>query len=370
MPAAHSARARRTLRVLAGTVVLALAAWAGPAGAGNGNGNGNGNGPPPEAGPPPDAGNGSGNGNANGHDDGNGNGNANGPGNGNATGNPHGPSLDLTGDPGPEPGGADVLPGAEPAEPPAEEPAEDGTPVDAEAPELPGDAAPESGPSDGAESDAHAGAAPLPEPGPGPEAKPKPAPSPPMPAPRAQVPPPAPKGPPAPSWTSPAPLAVPSPPQQTREQQVLGRFTANRSDVGVVRGVNGAPGVRVVATAEGRFSLAAAEPFVAGRTPYRVAAWLRTDSPGVTVCLRFMEQTAGKRSRLVRSSETCISPTATWQRFRVEALSVAPGNVLRISAVVYGGFEGASFELSRLKVERKLAGRWTKVRSALVQTRR
>ena len=353
--------ARRAVVVLA---VIALGTWAGPASAGDGNGNGNGS-PPPHAGPPADPGNGNGNGNgnggappANGHDDA-GNGNAGGSGgeHGNAVGNPHGPRLDSTGDVVVAPD--ETQPAPQATEPSETEVVENGGADDSATPA-----------DDGvAPSDPGAAPAPAPEtvppPPPAPEPKPKPqAHQPPAAAgPAAQA---AQPEPPralpstAPRWTSPVPVAVPA------SQGVLGRFASAGSDVDVVRGVNGAHAVRVVGNADGRFSLTTASPIVAGRTPYRAAAWLRTDTPGVTVCLRVLEKTGGKKSRLVRSAETCVSPTATWQRFRVQALAIAPGNVLRISAVVYGGFEGASFELSRLKVERKIAGRWTKVRGALL----
>jgi hypothetical protein len=343
-----SVPARRTVVVLA---VIALGAWAGPASAGDGNGNGNDNGnPPPQAGPLADPGNGNGNGNGGGT----------GGEQGNAVGNPHGPQLDTTGDAVAAP--EETAPAADAPEVTEPEPelvekgeAEDPqAPTDVEVPASEPDVAP-----------APETVAPPPPPPPAPEPKPKPqAQQPPAAAARPAAPAAQPEPPralpsTAPRWTSPVPVAV------TTKQGVLGRFASAGSDVDVVRGVNGAHGVRVVGNADGRFSLTTASPILAGRTPYRAAAWLRTDTPGVTVCLRVMEKTSGRKSRLVRSAETCISPTATWQRFRVQALAIAPGNVLRISAVVYGAFEGASFELSRLKVERKVAGRWTKVRAAI-----
>jgi hypothetical protein len=174
----------------------------------------------------------------------------------------------------------------------------------------------------------------------------------------------------APSWTQPLPLAAPaakSKPKatKTRDQRVLGRWHSSNSNASVVRGVNGAAAVEVTTgNARGRFTLVTAKPLVADRIPYRVNSWLRTDTPGLTVCLRFVEKQPGWKGKRVRSSETCVAPTTEWKRYRVDALSVARGNVLRVAAVVYGSFGDASFELSRLKVEKKVNGRWTKIRGA------
>jgi hypothetical protein len=172
----------------------------------------------------------------------------------------------------------------------------------------------------------------------------------------------------APNWTQSQPLSAPAAkpkPKQTHEQRVLGRWHSSRSIARVVRGVNGAAAVEVTTgNARGRFTLVTAKPLVADRIPYRVNAWLRTDTPGLTVCLRFVEKKPGWKGKRVRSSETCVAPTTEWKRYRVDALSVARGNVLRVAAVVYGSFGDASFELSRLKVEKKANGRWTKIRGA------
>jgi hypothetical protein len=151
----------------------------------------------------------------------------------------------------------------------------------------------------------------------------------------------------------------------TYDQRVLGRWHSSNSTASVVRGVNGAAAVEVTTgNARGRFTLVTAKPLVADRIPYRVNAWLRTNTPGLTVCLRFVEKQPGWKGKRVRSSETCVAPTTEWKRYRVDALSVARGNVLRVAAVVYGSFGDATFELSRLKVEKKVDGRWTKLRGA------
>jgi hypothetical protein len=365
---------RRPSRLLAAILVVAVGVWAGPAGAGTAKDK-----DPPGSGAPASPGNG--NGNANGHDKDKDKGkdkpkddgaSSNGNGNGDATAGatPDAPGADAS-----EPLAADESDapvdeqadsaddGGEPSSP------EDDPAVATLGPAEGVDPKPASDES-GAPSENDLSTQSTPTGGDAPASAPK------SPKPANDTKPSLPAPPPpsssqapisiAPSWTQPfaAPPAKPKP-KRTHEQNVLGRWHSSSSNARVVRGVNGAAGVEVTTgNAHGRFTLVTAKPLVADRIPYRVNAWLRTDTPGLTVCLRFVEKEPGWKGKRVRSSETCVAPTTEWKRFRVDALSVARGNVLRVAAVVYGSFGDASFELSRLKVEKKVSGRWTKIRGA------
>ena len=136
-------------------------------------------------------------------------------------------------------------------------------------------------------------------------------------------------------------------------------------------GVRGGLSFRVAARrGTSTFALRAERAVVAaaGGRLYRIGAWLRTDVPGLTVCLRIQEMSPGDSLTPVRTSETCLAPTAKWQHLRLYRRTLARGNRLVFSIYSYGAVASDSFEIDRFRVARRVnVGtklRWKRVRAA------
>jgi hypothetical protein len=102
----------------------------------------------------------------------------------------------------------------------------------------------------------------------------------------------------------------------------------------------------------------------AGGRLYRIGAWLRSDAPGLTVCLRIQEVAPADRLTSVRSSESCLSPTTKWKRFRLFRRTLASGNKLVFSIYSYGATAGDSFEVDGFTVARRVKNGWKRVDAA------
>ena len=96
---------------------------------------------------------------------------------------------------------------------------------------------------------------------------------------------------------------------------------------------------------------------------YRVGAWLRTDTPGVTVCVRMVE--LSKDHQKVRESEVCTSPTREWQHFEVTRRTLARGNHLRFSLYQFSALPNDMFELDGFSVEKQIGGAWVELGTSL-----
>ena len=100
---------------------------------------------------------------------------------------------------------------------------------------------------------------------------------------------------------------------------------------------------------------------------YRIGAWLRSDSPGVTVCLRIEEVSKKDPLASVRTTESCLSPTTSWQHFRILRKTIARGDKLVFSIYSYGVAKGDNFEIDGFTVMRKTLHGWKRVDNAFVK---
>jgi hypothetical protein len=98
---------------------------------------------------------------------------------------------------------------------------------------------------------------------------------------------------------------------------------------------------------------------------YRIGAWLRSDVPGITLCLRIQEVSAADPLTSVRTSESCLSPARQWKKFRTFRSTLARGNRLVVSIYSFGAVVGDSFEVDGFTVERKVGKRRKRVDAAL-----
>lgn len=132
-------------------------------------------------------------------------------------------------------------------------------------------------------------------------------------------------------------------------------------------GVDGRPAIRVALGHDGsQFSFGAVGDVLAQRVglKYRIGAWLRTDTPGLTVCLRIKEISPKDPLISVRTTETCMSPSTTWRHFRILRRTIARGDKLVFSIYSYGAVRGDSFEINRFTVMRKTSDGWKRVDAA------
>jgi hypothetical protein len=133
------------------------------------------------------------------------------------------------------------------------------------------------------------------------------------------------------------------------------------------KGPNGERAVRVAFTAHGStYSFAAAgtsRAASAGAT-YRIGAWLRSDVPGLSVCLRIQEVSPNDALTPVRTTETCIAPTAEWHHFWIVRRALARGDKLVFSIYSFGALSGDRFEIDGFTVLRRTAKGWKRVDEA------
>lgn len=136
------------------------------------------------------------------------------------------------------------------------------------------------------------------------------------------------------------------------------------------RGVTGRASLRVaVVRGASTFAFSAAGTVRAGRVGslYRIGAWLRTNAPGMTVCLRIEEVSKHDDVTPVRTTEACFSPTTKWQHFRIVRKTIMRGDQLRFSIYSYGAEKGDSFDIDGFTVLRKSQDGWKRVRDAFAR---
>jgi hypothetical protein len=129
-------------------------------------------------------------------------------------------------------------------------------------------------------------------------------------------------------------------------------------------GVAGGLAFRVQMTrGHSTFAFRASRSIVAGSGGrlYRIGAWLRSDVPGLSVCLRIQEVSPRDTLAPVRTSESCMAPTATWKHFKLYRRTLARGNRLVFSIYSYGAVEGDSFDVDRFTVSRRVRNGWRRV---------
>jgi hypothetical protein len=358
--------------------VLALVALAAPSvafaenggGPGGGNGSANAGGNNPNAGGANAGGNGNGNGSANAGGNnpnagganagGNGNSNANGSAGGNGPGN--GNSV----------AGGSTAPGSASGVSPSSG-AGAGAPDGSSGSWVPADGTADPGSSAGDASAASPSTAPADE-GVAPSA---PAPAPVSTTPQqshpsapAHTPPSAAPAPPAPRKPESAPVPTAPPiPAVTKTAPTVADYGVKGEGAKLTlryNGVGGGAAIRVGAAHNGSFVFRAAGNVRVLRVGllYRIGAWLRSDMPGVTVCLRIQEVSAKDPLTSVRTTETCVSPSTHWQHFRILRRTLARGDKLRFSIYSYSAELGDNFEISHFVVLRKTAHGWKRVARA------
>ena len=131
--------------------------------------------------------------------------------------------------------------------------------------------------------------------------------------------------------------------------------------------VEGRPVIRVALAHNGsNFSFDAVGDVLAVQVGlrYRIGAWLRTDTPGMTVCLRIKEISPKDPLTPVRTTETCMSPTTTWRHFRILRRTIARDDKLVFSIYSYNAVKGDNFEIKRFTVMRKTRDGWKRVDAA------
>ena len=137
-------------------------------------------------------------------------------------------------------------------------------------------------------------------------------------------------------------------------------------------GVFGGLSFRVqIAPGQSSFVFRAARSVVAGGGGrlYRIGTWLRTDAPGLTVCLRIQEVSAADPLTSVRTSESCVSPTSKWKHFELYRRTLERGNRLVFSIYSYGATSGDSFEVDDFTVHRRVGTRlWKRVAAAFANS--
>jgi hypothetical protein len=102
----------------------------------------------------------------------------------------------------------------------------------------------------------------------------------------------------------------------------------------------------------------------AGGRLYRIGTWLRSDVPGLNVCLRIQEVSPNDALTPVRTSESCLAPTGKWKHFRLYRRTLARGNRLVFSIYSYGAVKGDSFEIDGFTVARRVTNAWIRVTAA------
>ena len=97
---------------------------------------------------------------------------------------------------------------------------------------------------------------------------------------------------------------------------------------------------------------------------YRIGAWLRSDDPGLMICLRIQELSPRTSEPPVRTSESCVASTASWRHIRVFRRTMAPGNRLVFSIYSSSNVTGDSFEIDRFRVQVRVKHGWKRVHAA------
>jgi hypothetical protein len=131
---------------------------------------------------------------------------------------------------------------------------------------------------------------------------------------------------------------------------------------------NGIVGAAVEVSVAGTshvFSVAPAHAVEAMRDGlYRLETWLRTDTPGVGVCLR-VEEVSPKGAATRWTSETCLDPTTTWEHFTVTRKTILEGDRLLFSLYSFNAVAHNTFELDGFAVDRFGPSGWVQVSGAL-----
>jgi hypothetical protein len=133
------------------------------------------------------------------------------------------------------------------------------------------------------------------------------------------------------------------------EGSSLGWTTWNSQTSITNDGILGSHAVRLTLTTSDRYALISSpKPVEAAQAaPYQLNGWLRSDSPGKSVCLRLREWQAGT---VIKSPQNCLTATGSWQRFPTVTLTPSAGDQLDVNLIQYGATPGDSFESDGLSL--------------------
>jgi hypothetical protein len=103
------------------------------------------------------------------------------------------------------------------------------------------------------------------------------------------------------------------------------------------------------ANSRSAFAIVAGKPVVSPRpgARYRAAAFVRSVSPGMFVCLR-AEELSG--SGMPITTERCSAATTGWQRLKVDTRTTAKGSRLVFSVRVIAALGGTSFDVDGFRL--------------------
>jgi hypothetical protein len=126
-------------------------------------------------------------------------------------------------------------------------------------------------------------------------------------------------------------------------------WRGSNSELTLVRGVTG-KAVRVSrANSRSAFAIVAGKPVSSPKrgARYRAGAFVRSVSPGMFVCLRSEEFSAGK---VPITTERCSAATTGWQRLKVDTRTTAKGSKLVFSVRVIAALGGTSFDVDGFRL--------------------
>jgi hypothetical protein len=110
----------------------------------------------------------------------------------------------------------------------------------------------------------------------------------------------------------------------------------------------GVHAIRVKVTGHAQtFALDFGRPMRTNGKPFHAGGWLRSDSTGVTVCIRALET---YKHHTLRSSETCSVVHRNWHRVALRGRAVAKGHRLVVSVYELGASSGDSFDVGGFRV--------------------
>jgi hypothetical protein len=132
------------------------------------------------------------------------------------------------------------------------------------------------------------------------------------------------------------------------EGSTAGWWAANAVASVVAGGQVGASAARVSWTAGDRFVFVAGSPVPvasAVAAQYSLSGWVRSETPGLLVCLRLREWDGAV---FVRQAQECVAASGSWQQWPVVSLTPAAGHQLDVMTMGWDAHAGDSYDLDGL----------------------
>jgi hypothetical protein len=132
----------------------------------------------------------------------------------------------------------------------------------------------------------------------------------------------------------------------------LAGWAASNATLGLsTSAVAGSRAATVTRSGRGTFSIASSPPAVGSTEAglsYAAGAWLRSDRPGRTVCLRLRER-AG--ATVAGSAQTCLTSTSAWQQFAPLAYrALGSGRQLELDVYQASSQKGDTFSIDEVSL--------------------